>query len=145
MVGLLSGKFIILAALLGVPGDDDRQHLVSGDFNGDGYLDNAFASVYGENEWSLVVQLDVLSDTTEIVVLDQHTPDVPIDEIRLEVMPPGEYVTFCGLAPDSCEPDAPHKLTLASETIHLIVLEASSSLVWWDEASESFLRDWLSD
>ena len=29
---------------------DHRQHLVSGDFNDDGYLDNAYASVYGDDD-----------------------------------------------------------------------------------------------
>lgn len=142
---MLFGKFVILAALLGVPGEDHRQHRVAGDFNGDGFLDNAYASVISEDDWYLVVHLDVLSDNGEIVVLDQHTPSVPIDEIQLDVMPPGEYKTFCGLAPDECEADAPHKITLTSDAIYLIVVEASSSLIYWDAASRSFVRHWLSD
>ena len=142
---MLFSKFLILAALLGTPPEDDRQHLISGDFNGDGYLDNAYASVYGDDAWSLVVQLDVLGDDIEIVILDQHTPSVPVSEIKLEVMPPGEYVTFCGRAPGECEPDAPHKITFTSDAINLIVLEASASLIYWDATSESFVRHWLSD
>lgn len=125
--------------------NDDRRHLIAGDFNGDGYLDNAYAGVVNGDEWHLVVQLDVPGDDVEIVALDEHTPGVPIDEIKLEVMPPGDYVTFCGRAPGECEPDAPHEITLTSDTIHLIVPEASASLIYWDATSGSFLRQWLSD
>jgi hypothetical protein len=135
--------------LIGARGEfllnDDREQIIAGDFNGDGYLDNAYASATGDDDWHLVVQLDVLGDDVEIVVLDEHSPSVPIDEIKLEVMPPSEYVTFCGRAPSECEPDAPHKVTVTTDSIYLIVLEASASIIYWDSKTESYLRHWLSD
>lgn len=123
---------------------DNRHHLVSGDFNGDGYLDNAYASVIGD-VWHLTVHLDVLAEVGEIVILDEHTPDVPVEEIRLEVRPPGCYLTFCGRAPGECEPSEPHRIQMPSDGILLQVLEASASLIYWDEAQGRFVRHWLSD
>lgn len=145
MAALPLSSLIVLGTLLGAPAEEHRQHLLSGDFNGDGYLDNAYASVYSEDQWRLIVHLDVLGDDGEIVVLEQHTPDVPISEIDLEVLPPGEYTTICGQVPDQCEAGKPHKITMESDGIYLIVLEASASLVYWDEESTSFVRHWLAD
>ena len=109
------------------------------------YLDNAYASPYGEEGWRLVVYLDVLSDSGEIVVLEQHTPDVLIDEIRLETKPAGEYTAFCGLSPADCEPEAAQHIRMPSDGIFLVVIEASASLIYCDPALNMFVRHWLGD
>jgi hypothetical protein len=124
---------------------DDRQYLVSGDFNGDGYLDNAYASAYGKDEWRLIVHLDVLSEDGEIVVLDRHTPDTPIEEVRLETRPAGKYLTVCGQMPKACDADSPRSFSVQSDGIYLLVIEASASLIYWDRPSSMFVRRWLVD
>jgi hypothetical protein len=135
-----------ISKAFGDDGDDYRHQLVSGDFNGDGYLDNAYAGVVGIDNWTLVVHLDVLNDDGgDIVLLDQHTPDVPVDEIRLETRPPGTYRTFCGYAPEECEPDIPGELSLSADGILLVVIEASASIVYWDVNTSTFERIWLTD
>lgn len=135
----------MVAALCGESSGDHRHHLISGDFNGDGYLDNAYASVVSENEWNLVLHLDVLGDEGEIIVLDEHTPDVPVDEIWLKVFPSAEYETFCGLAPGECKDRKPAKVILTADGIYMHVLEASASIIFWDAESRTFVRHWLAD
>lgn len=124
---------------------DHRHHLVSGDFTGDGYLDNAYASVISEDNWSLVVHSDVLNDDGgEIFVLDEHTPSVPVSEVRLEVMPPGEFETSCGRI-GQCDAGELDAITMPSDGVYLVIIEASASLIYWDPKSESFVRHWLTD
>lgn len=126
--------------------NDGRRHLVSGDFDGDGRLDNAYAATLSEDKWTLVVHFDVSNDNGgELVVVKQHTPDVPVDDIRLKTWPPGRYKTLCGVAPEGCEPGEPIEVVLLSDAILLLVLEASASLIYWDVGSREFTRHWLSD
>ncbi len=125
--------------------DDSRKHLISGDFNGDGWMDTAWASVCSDNEWSLVVQLDSLGESLEIENLHQHTPEVPIDEIRLESLPPGKFDTVCKLAPEDCRAGSAKSINMASDGILLVILDASASVIFWNAAQKKWVRHWLSD
>jgi hypothetical protein len=62
---LTFSKFAFLGLLISMASanaaEESQRQAISGDFNGDGYLDRASASTFGENEWRLVVHLDVLA------------------------------------------------------------------------------------
>jgi len=127
-------------------GSEYRQHLISGDFDNDGYLDNAYAAVISADVWTLIIALDVLNDNVgEVIILEQHTPDVTVDEIRLDTLPPGTYTTFCGHMPSECTDDKPATIEVAHDAILLTVIEASASIVYFDIPSKLFKRVWLSD
>jgi hypothetical protein len=77
--------------------------------------------------------------------LPEFSASTPVDWIRIFREPAGEFTTFCGLAPSECEPDALHKITMPYDGIYLVVLEASSVMIFWDEGAGQFQRQWLSD
>jgi hypothetical protein len=121
---------------------------ITGDFNGDGLSDSACLGqgVPGtEDEWRLFVYLAVSDGTGQVIPLPEFSASTPVDWIRIFREPAGEFTTFCGLAPSECEPDALHKIIMPYDGIYLVVLEASSVMIFWDEGAGQFQRQWLSD
>lgn len=129
----------------------DRSHetpSIRGDFNGDGLSDGACLGA-GEpgtiDEWRLFVVLGKQDEPGRVIPLPEFSASTPVDWIRIFREPAGEFTTFCGLAPGECDADALHKLELPHDSIYLVVLEASSVLIYWDGDNGQFKRQWMSD
>lgn len=121
---------------------------IYGDFNGDGLRDSAClgTGVPGAmDEWRLFVHLGNQGGPGQVIPLPEFSASTPVDWIRIFREPAGEFVTFCGLAPGECEPGALPNLSMPHEGIYLVVLEASSVLIYWDDEAKQFKRQWLSD
>lgn len=117
-----------------------------GDFNGDGVMDTAcLGTMTGADKAIIFVAFGPVSDESLVVPLERFSPDAPPFDIRILRKPPGAYPTYCRYAPDECPAGAPLELKLDHDSLLLVVIEASAILIYWDEASQSFKREWLAD
>ena len=58
---------------------------------------------------------------------------------------PGEYETACGKGYFECGPDEPEVLVLKLPGIDYFRFASANSFFYWDNASKSFKRIWISD
>jgi|GEM_PF-6712849 len=125
---------------------DHRIQLISGDFNGDGWMDNVYISAQNKDDWVIIFQSDALSNKTpELTFLKQFSPPIDYTEVILETLPAGKYQTLCASVDEYCEGGTPKEIHLTHDAFLLTVLEASASIIYWDAKTKSFRRAWLSD
>ena len=135
-----------------------NRHLsASGDFDGDGHLDEAFFLVgdkvvvsSGRFRERIMVLLVVSfgSETRKDMVIRQTTSDlaVSVKRIGMKTAGPSTYTPWCKLLGDPCE-DGVEELVLKHDGIHYFYFEATASLYYLPEGAKDgkFKRLQLAD
>jgi hypothetical protein len=123
---------------------DPQRHLaVEADFDGDGQVDTAKLLINDiKNTMGLFVQL---SSSANFIKLDETDEKGWIQVIGISRADPGYHKTACGKGYFECGPGEPEVLHLENPGIDYFKIESANSFFYWDEASNSFKRVWMSD
>ncbi|MCL2310685.1 MAG: hypothetical protein FWC42_10565 [Proteobacteria bacterium] len=125
---------------------DNRYTTVKGDFNGDGVIDEAtlLARTDGSG-FGIFVRLSRGDRSYEIYSLDEISDPKMISTMGIKKAPPGIYKTVCGKNYIDCQKGEPSEIHIKNEAIEYFKFESAGSLFYWDAASNSFKRIWISD
>lgn len=118
----------------------------SGDYNGDGVLDVAFIAIAkGAEFWALHVYFGAEDGQGNFLSIDEHSPSTSMEETHIHTSKPGKYKTTCSYFKEGCPEGKPSVIDIQNDGINLVILEASSSIIYLDPATNKFVRLWLSD
>ena len=126
--------------------DDNKYLAVKGDFNGDGFMDEARILLSEKGSglalFSFMKQAD---NTYNILLLNEMDDESLIHAMGIRKVEPGLYKTACGKGYWECEPGEPPEILIKNDAIDLFKVESANSFFYWDEHSKTFKRIWISD
>lgn len=120
---------------------------VIADFNGDGIKDFALILIRNRSKkFGLFVLLGQKDGSYRLIKLDESKKEFSHLNIGISLMTPGKYETACAKGyGDGCKPDEPEVLELKNPGIDYFIFESANSVFFWDKASNTFKRIWMSD
>ncbi len=111
---------------------------VRGDFNGNGFEDDAWIMINRDNSgWGLFVIMGK-KDMCCFAIQLLDSPSTAYTEMGLDLVPPGIYKTACGKGYRECAPDEPEEVELIRPAINVFSYEGASTLYYWDDKSGKF-------
>ncbi|UGQ47855.1 hypothetical protein [Massilia endophytica] len=127
------------------PNRDERGAIANGDFNGDGFPDEAV----------LLLSLDGTKLGLFVFLSQRQKPFkihqlANVDGSLLEVMgiakvPAGTYHTACGKGYWECRKNEASTVPVDTDAIDYFKFESASSYFYWDRRKKTFRRVWISD
>ncbi|QJC55797.1 hypothetical protein HC248_01080 [Polaromonas vacuolata] len=128
--------------------NDDLQRFaaVKGDFNGDGFLDQAMILVSDRgNRLGLFVFLSQIKKTEKVYKLDEIKDKSFLQVTGLNKVSAGKYKTACGKGYWNCKDGELSEIKISNDAVSYFKKESASSYFWWNKRSNSFVRTWMSD
>lgn len=126
--------------------DSNRYLVVRADFNGDGVTDQAKLLLRdtgpGFGLFAFVWQKD---GAFKAYVLEEVKDTNYIEFMGIAPKPPGLYKTACGKGYFECGEGEPEEILLRHHAIDYFKEGSANSYFYWDEATETFKRVWISD
>lgn len=116
---------------------------VTGDFNGDGVLDEAKLLVTTDGSKMGIVVWISDKDQLKLFVLGEY--EAWPKGMGIDLVSPGDYKTACGKGYWACKPDEPATLILTTDAINYFRFESANSFFFWDNKLQAFNRVWISD
>jgi hypothetical protein len=115
------------------------------DFNGDGIMDQAYILIRKDNRrigiFAFVSQKDKKSRTFMLEEMDYRD----LEDAAIKVVPPGQYVTWCGKGARDCLQGEPERIFLPYSAIELFFIGKSSRYFYWDDSHNRFKSVWMID
>lgn len=118
---------------------------VLADLDGDGSQDEARLLVRrSESELALFVLFGG-DNPSPAILLDGPTDVGKLAQMGVAVVPAGRYRTACGKGYWECKSGEPEELTLLRPAVNYFANEGANSFFFWDSATATFQRVWMSD
>jgi hypothetical protein len=119
---------------------------VRGDFNGDQTTDDAWMLLRKDNRgWGLFVFLAQPGGPHQVIKVEENDMDLSPQSMGINLVKPGKYETACGKGYSDCGPGEPPVLKLKFDAIEYFVFESASSIVYWNEKKQQFVKIAISD
>jgi hypothetical protein len=122
----------------------NRYLLVTGDFNGDGNIDQVRLLRQAEGSKFGVFAFICGEDGAYAIYRLTEDDVTYFSSMGIEPVLPGSYVAACGKGYASCEGE-PREIHLRYEAINYFKEESANSFFYWDSDTGSFKRVWISD
>ena len=118
---------------------------VEGDFNGDGIVDEAKLLLSKDgSDLGLFVFVSQRGNTSRIYQLAERKAYRFSQDIGIKPVACGSYVTACGKGYWDCEGEPP-EITIKNESIDYFFRESRNAFFYWDDNSNHFKGNWMSD
>jgi len=125
--------------------DKNRYLVASGDYNGDGTLDEARLLVHKDgSEMGFFVFLSK-GKKYKVFELDRKSTVELLKPLGIELVPPGRYETACAKGFVECHDGDPRELVLSREGINYFKQGSASMYFYWDEKTDSFVGVGIND
>lgn len=119
---------------------------VRADFNGDKISDDAWILIRTDDiGWGLFVFLSQGTGKVRTILLDNHPKDANPQTMGLGLVQKGAHKTACGKGYWECKRGEPAVLHLKNTGIEYFVYESSSSIFYWNQATNKFKRVAITD
>ena len=119
---------------------------VAGDFNGDNLVEGAFLAVHEKrNVFGLLAFIYTAPGKARWFVLDEIHDLSWVTVMGVELYAPGTYRVMCGDSDKHCDRDGKKPLRIERPAISYFKSESASSIIYWQQRKQRFVRVWESD
>ena len=119
---------------------------IAGDFNGDKLVEGAFLAVHEKRKvFGLLAFVYSAPSKASWFVLDEINDPSWVTIMGVQLYLPGTYRVVCSESEKQCGPDGKKPLRIGKPAISYFKYESASSVFYWHEPKNRFVRVWESD